>query len=183
MRPIATCFIAGLLLLAAASAAPAADFGFRGIDLHAGASFPSDWDTGVTAGLSVNVGELTRGLYLYPAVFYSQAEQSEDFLFSQIDLEITGLALGAEVRYFLSGEPSGFYFGGGPYLNRLDLELSAVVAGVPIVVEDEADEVGVIGVAGYRLDLGSVSGALEARYNTVSDFDAAQLLLVLGFGG
>jgi hypothetical protein len=174
--------LAGVVAVLAAGPATAADFGFRGVDLHAGLSFPSDWDTGWTVGASVNVGEIVDGLYLYPAVFYSQADDSDTVFGTTIDLEITSLAVGAEVRYFLERELRGFYFGGGAYFNRLEAEAAVRVGPVVGVAKADSDEVGVMGVAGYRLPLGeSFAGAAEIRYNAVSDFDGPSLLLVLGF--
>lgn len=162
--------------------AQAADFGFRGIDLHGGVSLPSDWDSGWIAGVSVNVGEIVDGLYLYPAVFYSQADDSATFLGTRVDLEVTDVAVGAEVRYFLERELRGFYFGGGVYYNRIKAEVAARSGPIVVVVEDETDEASAMGVAGYRLPLGGrISGSLEARYNAVSDFDGPSVLLVLGF--
>ena len=172
----------GFLAVLPAGPAAAADFGFRGVDLHAGPSFPSDWDPGFTVGASVNIGEIVDGLYLYPAIFYSQAEDSETIFGTEIDLEITSLAVGAEVRYFLEQELRGFYFGGGAYLNRLEVEAAVRVGGVVGVATADSDEAGVMGVAGYRMPLGErFAGAAEVRYNAVTDFDGPSLVVVLGF--
>lgn len=174
--------LVGFLVVLTAGPAAAADFGFRGVDLHAGVSFPSDWDTGFTVGASVNIGEIVDGLYLYPAIFYSQAEDSETAFGTTFDLEVTSLAVGAEVRYFLEQDLRGFYFGGGAYLNRLETEVAVRTGPVVGVVTADSDEFGVMGVAGYRLPLGdALSGAAEVRYNAVSDFDGPSLLVVLGF--
>jgi len=179
-----------LALALPAAPAHAAELGFFGVDLHGGATFPNDWDSGPVGGVSVNVAELVDGLYLYPGVFYSKAEDSATFsvapgISSTVDLEITDLALGAEVRYFLAGEPAGWYFGGGAYLNMLKAELGATTFNQRVtVIEEDNDEVGAMGVAGYRLPMGSAfSLGLEARYNLVSDFNGGQLLVTLGFGG
>ncbi len=179
-----------LIFVLAATPVGAADFGFFGAEVHGGLSFPNDWDTGPTGGVSINIAELVDGLYLYPAVFYSQAEDSQTFsaapgVSTTIDLEITDLALGAEVRYFLAGEPAGWYFGGGAYLNMLDAELGATILNQRVtVIEEENDQVGAMGVAGYRFPLGTAfSLGLEARYNAVSDFDGGQVLVTVGFGG
>lgn len=166
----------------------AAEFGYFGIDLHGGVNLPSDWDTGISAGVSVNIGELVDGLYLYPAFFYSQAEESATFnLFGtrfEEDLEVTNLALGAEVRYFLNREPIGWYFGGGAFLNMLSFDSGVTVgAGNRIqIVEVDDDKVGGLGIAGYRSRLGErFSLGLEARYNVVTNFDNGQILVVVGF--
>lgn len=174
-----------LILLAVAfvgTPASAQDFGFRGLDVHAGVSFPSDWDTGWTVGVSANIGEIVDGLYLYPGIFYSQAEESDRFFGTNVDLEVSSLAVGAEVRYFLEQELRGFYFGGGAYLNRIEAEVAVRSGPFVAVADDETDNVGAMGVAGYRMPLGDAfSGAIEARYNAVSDFDGPALVLVLGF--
>jgi hypothetical protein len=64
----------------------------------------------LAGGAAANLWELTDGLYLVPGVFYSTAEQSE----FGVDLKLESLALGAEVRYFLDGEPRGFYSAAAP---------------------------------------------------------------------
>ena len=175
---IAICLMSTLTV----SPASAAEFGYGGLDVHAGVNLPSDWDTGVIFGVSANVAELVPGLYLYPGIFYSTAEDSDTFLNGSIDLDITSLAVGAEVRYFLTRELSGFYFGGGAYLNRIEIEATARVGFVTGVADDETDSVGAMAVAGYRFPLGeNFDGAVEARYNAVSDFDGPSVLFVLGF--
>jgi hypothetical protein len=188
MKKHGAVLLGAVLTILATAPASAAEFGFNGVDLHGGVNLPSDWDTGITAGVSVNIGELVDGLYLYPAVFYSRAEESASFSFLgttfEEDLEVTNLALGAEVRYFLNGEPTGWYFGGGPYLNMLTFEAGVRVgAGDRVqVIEVEDDSVGGMGVAGYRTRMGErFSLGLEARYNVVTDFDNGQILLVIGF--
>lgn len=160
MKKHSAVLLAAVLMILATAPASAAELGFFGIDLHGGVNLPSDWDTGISAGVSVNIGELVDGLYLYPAVFYSQAEESASFSFLgttfEEDLEVTNLALGAEVRYFLNGEPTGWYFGGGPYLNMLTFDAGVRVgAGDRIqIVEVEDESVGGMGVAGYRARMG-----------------------------
>lgn len=182
MRPFIPAVLVLALAMTAGGPATAADFGFRGIDLHGGVSLPSDWDSGWTAGASVNIGEIVDGLYLYPAIFYSQADDSATLFGTRVDLEVTDIAVGAEVRYFLAQELRGFYFGGGAYFNRVNTEAAVRSGPFVVVVEDEADEAGAMGLAGYRLPLGErLSGSLEARYNLVSDFDGPSVLLVLGF--
>ncbi|MFP3939838.1 MAG: hypothetical protein ACLF0P_05980 [Thermoanaerobaculia bacterium] len=170
--------------LAAAAPAGAVDFGFHGMDLHLAASFPSDWDTGPTAGISFNVAELVDGLYLYPGIFYSQAERTDSVPGAgEISLEITTIAVGAEVRYFLDQEQRGFYFGGGAYLNRQDLEsVGRGAFGDVELLSTDQTVAGGMGVAGYRIPLGArTTASLEARYNLVSDFAGPSVGLVLGF--
>lgn len=167
-----------LAICAVAQPAAAADFGFFGLDIRGGATFPTDWDTGYVAGVSVNVARLADGLYLYPAVSYSAADQTEEFFGSSFDLKITDLAVGVEVRYFLDGEPTGFYFGGGPYLNSLDEELVIrPFPGITVKGKASSDEVGAVGVAGYKWR----SFLAEARYSGVSGFNAFQLLVGFSF--
>jgi hypothetical protein len=183
--------IVACALMASMAAVPATaiEFGFFGVDLHGGVNLPSDWDSGFTAGVSVNIAELIDGLYLYPALFYSKAEDSVSFPLLGIgtiehDLEVTDIALGAEVRYFLNGEPAGWYFGGGAFLNMLTYETGATIGtGSRIqVTEVDANKVGGMGVAGYRARMGDrFSLGLEARYNVVTNFNNGQILLVVGF--
>lgn len=171
------------LLLLTPGAAGAADIGFYGAEVRAGVVFPSDWDTGFTVGGSVNLGELTDGLYLYPGVFYSQAEETEGFAGVDVDVEVTSLALGAEVRYFLDGEARGFYFGGGPYLHFLEAEAGATVPpfGRVVTVTVDSEEIGAMGVAGYRFGGARSSFFVEGRYGLVTDFNSAQLLAGFSF--
>jgi hypothetical protein len=170
--------------LAVAGPSEATDLGWSGFEVRGGATFPADWDTGYTLGLSVDLGEITSGLRLYPGISYGTAETSSAVsvvgVRVGIDEEITDLALGAEVRYFFAGEPRGWYVGGGPYIHRQEYEQALVVGGVAGITTIETDAVGVEGVAGY-----SFGGRfnIEARYDTVSNFRAAQLLVGIRFGG
>lgn len=172
-----------LVLLAAIyvpfSPAHAAEFGLYGFDVRAGVVVPTDWDTGFLVGGSVNVGELLDGLYLYPAVTYSTAEDS----FAGIDLEVTDLSLGAEVRYFPAGDPTGWYFGGGPYIHFLEREVGVFFPG-PIPGRGfntiDGEEIGPTAVGGYQF--GADGGLLlEARYSVVSGYDTLQVLAGYSF--
>lgn len=176
-------FLLCMLTLFVALPAAAADFGLRDFEVRGGVIFPSDWDDGYLVGAAVNIGEITSGLYLYPGLAYSNAEETVTFGIPglstvDIDLEVTSLAVGAEVRYFLADEMRGLYFGGGPYVHFLDRELA--VAGRRSSVSTQ--ELGASGVAGYRLSSGGRSSVFaEARYTVVTDFDSAQLLLGISF--
>ncbi len=177
---LALCVFASL----AAAPAAAADLGWRGLEVRGGATFPADWDTGWTVAASADLGEITRGLRLYPGVSYAKAETSETVSFLGVpfgvDQEITTLALGAEVRWFFSRDGGGWYVGGGPYLHRLEYEVAAIAGGVVGKSTVESDSLGIEGVAGY-----SFGGRfnVEARYDTVSNFKGAQLLVGIRFGG
>lgn len=185
--PRTVCVLIALLslpLIGPLTAVPAsaADFGYRGLDLHAGLAFPSSFDDGWIAGVSVNVGEMVPGLYLYPGVFYSKGEKDSSFPDGSVHREASALSVGAEVRYFLNREPVGFYFGGGPYVHRIDSEVAFRNGPVTVGGEDDETSLGAIAVAGYRFDFNeSLSGALEARYNSVSAYDGGSVLFVLGF--
>ena len=174
-----------LLLLAMFTALPAAaaDFGLYGFDVRAGLVIPTDWDTGYLVGASANVAELFDGLYLFPAISYSQAEDSESALGIDFDLEVTNIALGAEVRYFPDGQPRGWYFGGGPYLNLVDREFLVGFGGGgrTRVASVDTEEIGITGVAGYQLGAGDAGLLLEGRYSVVSGYDTAQLLIGYSF--
>jgi hypothetical protein len=167
-----------------ATAAEAADIGWNGLEVRGGVTFPADWDNGWTIGVSADLGEIVDGLRLYPGISYSQADTSDSvILFGQrfgVEEEISDLALGAEVRWYLSGGPDGWYFGGGPYLHRLELEQAVIVGNVVGTATVETDATGIEGVAGY-----SYGGRFnfEARYDTVSAFKGAQLLVGIRFGG
>lgn len=165
-----------------AAPAQAADIGWYGVEVRGGATFPADWDNGWTVAASADLGEIVPGLRLYPGISYAKADRSDSFGPSvDLEQEITTLALGAEVRWFFSRYGSGWYVGGGPYLHRQERDVAAL-AGGGIVVRStvESDSVGIEGVAGY-----SFGGRfnIEARYDTVSNFKGAQLLVGIRFGG
>jgi len=181
-----------LLMLAALLTLPttasAAEFGFFGVEVRGGAIFPEDLDTGYTLGVALNVGQLTDGLYLYPAVVYSEADDSQSFGGpfgnASVDFEITSLAVGAEVRYFPSGAQDGFYFGGGPYFHFLEAKASAAVnAPFPlnVSVNEDSNELGATGVAGYRFSGGRSAFFVEGRYVVVTDFNSGQVLVGFSF--
>lgn len=79
-----------------------------------------------------------------------------------------------------SGDAAGWYLGGGPYLHMLEYEVAARVGGFVVVAEVEDDVVGVQAVAGCAFG-GRFN--VEARYDTVSDFDGARLLVGIRLGG
>lgn len=178
---IVSCLLGGA---AAVPPAQAADLGWHGLEARGGATFPADWDDGWTVAVSADLGEITRGLRLYPGLSYAKADSSESIdvlgVPFRVDQEITTLALGAEVRWFFAGEPRGWYVGGGPYLHRLEYEQAVIVGNVVGTSTVETDSVGIEGVAGY-----SFGGRfnVEARYDTVSNFKGAQLLVGIRFGG
>jgi hypothetical protein len=175
---LAGCVVAIL----AAAPAPAADLGWHGLEVRGGMTFPADWDQGYTVATSADLGEIVTGLRLYPGVSYSQADTSQSFGFGvEVEQEITTLALGAEVRWFFSRDGGGWYVGGGPYLHRLEYEVASLVGGGVVAKGTiETDSLGIEGVAGY-----SFGGRfnVEARYDTVSNFKGAQLLVGIRFGG
>jgi hypothetical protein len=174
---IAGAFISAAIL--GASSMSAAAFAFGGVDLRGGIAIPSEWDNGTTFGVSVEVGELTNGLYLYPAVRYSIAEETESLFGIDLGLEVTDLALGAEVRYFPAMEQRGWYFGGGVYAHFLDHEFR-VGSGTSSV---STEQIGPGGVVGYRWKWNNVSFFTEARYDLADVFDRAEVLIGNGFGG
>jgi hypothetical protein len=185
MRRIQSLILPCLLgMVATTVPAEAADLGWHGLEVRGGATFPADWDDGWTVAVSADLGEITRGLRLYPGLSYAKADTSESIdLFGlpfRVDQEISTLALGAEVRWFFAGEPRGWYVGGGPYLHRLEYEQAVIVGNAIGTSSVESDSLGVEGVAGYSF--GSRCN-VEARYDTVSNFKGAQLLVGLRFGG
>lgn len=175
-----------LATVAAVAAAPAAatDLGWYGLEVRGGVVVPAEWDTGYAVAASADLGELAPGLRLYPGVGYSQADTSDSVsVFGTpftVDQEVTSLEIGAEVRWFPSRYGSGWYFGGGPYLHRLEYEQAAILGGIAVTAEFESDEVGVQAVAGYSLG-GRFN--VEARYDAVSIFDGVRLLVGIRFGG
>lgn len=145
----------------------AAEIGLSGFELRAGVTSPDAFDTGLSVGANLDLGEVYDQLRLYPGLFYSTA--STDFFGEDLDVDV--LAAGAEVRYFLEPDLSGWYFGGGPYLHDYSYSISGVDLG-------GASTVGVVGVAGYNFDplLG-----IEGRFNT--GFQHFAILATFRFGG
>jgi len=163
------CCVAAVLLLFPAAGASALEVG--AFEVRGGITLPSNWDTGFTVGAAVDLGELwLDNLHLYPGLSYQVAEDSLSLGFgTSFDVEISSIALGAEVRYFPRSDQSGWYFGGGPYLHFVDREFGSGGS----VVSADSQELGLTGVAGYRLG-GGLFG--EGRYMVVSNFNQAQLL-------
>lgn len=167
--------IAVLATLLAATPSGAADLGFRGLGVQAGATSASDWDTGYEVTLHADFGTITRGLYLQPSLSYRTASGSDDFLGLEIDRDLTVLALGADVLWYPARERRGWYVGGGAYLHRIDYEI--------LGISQEADRVGAAAIGGYDVPLGGLTGFAEARYHLVSGFNTLQLGVGVRFGG
>lgn len=166
----------GLVCVGALAATPVrGDLGFAGIDIRGGLNSSSDWDEGTTFGLSIDLGEITNGLSLHPGLIWSEASRTDDFFGFSFDSSIEDLAIGAELRYFLSKDGDGFYFGGGPYAHKVKQAFESA--------EADTTSIGAIGVAGYRWQGSSAAFFAEARYNVVSDFNGLWVLVGVGFGG
>lgn len=168
-----------LILVGLASSAGAAELGLEGWDLRAGVALPSDWDQGTTFGVSLDLGRLTSGLYLYPAVRYSSAKATESIFGFDFDLNVKDTAVGAEVRYFPAHERKGWYFGGGGYMHFLDYDVAAGGGKASATTQ----EVGPGGVAGYRWAREKTSFFVEARYDLAGTFDRGEVLVGVAFGG
>lgn len=167
--------VVAILLLLPVARASAIELG--AFEVRGGITLPSNWDTGFTIGAAVDLGEVwVDRLHLYPGLSYQFAEESVSFFGTSVDLEASSIALGAEVRYFLESSRDGWYFGGGPYVHFVDREVAG--GGVRTVVTDDSQELGITGVAGYRLP-GGLFG--EGRYMTVSGFNQAQVLVGFSF--
>lgn len=176
MQPVA-CMI---LVVSTAHPLAAADFGLENFDLRGGVAMPSDWDRGISFGVSAEIARLLPGLYLSPGIRYSRAEDSTSFFGISIDTEITDLAVGAEVRYFLSKQPKGWYFGGGVYAHKLDYE-TAVLG---LRVDRDEIRIGPAGVGGYRWlpsDTSRFAIFAEGRYDQADVFDRGEILLGVSF--
>ena len=118
-----------------------------------------------------------------PGLFYSRTGTEETFFGAKASLDLEDVAIGAEVRYSLNRGSSGFYFGGGPYAHRVTSESAVSVFGTSYgTVSVDSTRVGAIGVAGYRWQASSFALFAEARYNAVTDFNGAWLLIGIGFG-
>lgn len=170
-------FALALILTAAPPAQAQPDgFGLAGFDLRFGALVPlDDWDNGFLVGGSVNAAEMSEGVYLFPSASFSRVSRSE----GQADVTLTDYAFGLETRHFPSGSPQGWFYGGGPSLHLLDLELGASGRSFG---EASTQEVGATVVLGYALGGGESGLNVEGRGSWVSGFNSVQLLVGYRFG-
>lgn len=174
-----TFFALSFLLIA--SSTQAAEFGLFNFDVRGGFVVEDALDNGYVLGVSANVAELTDGLFLYPALTYGEVDIGFDPFFGR-NREVTSLALGLEVRYFLSQERQGWYFGGGPYLHFIERD-TLVPRVFPTtdpfdfrVERRDEEEFGPMGVAGYQFGQDGRGWLVELRASGVSSFDGFQLL-------
>ncbi|KAB2965158.1 MAG: outer membrane beta-barrel protein [Thermoanaerobaculia bacterium] len=174
-------FVLAATFLVAVRPATASEIGFNGVGVSGGVVMPVHWDTGQQLSVHVDLGTLTRGLYLQPSASYWRATGSDtissgvpfipDITF---DREMTNLALGADVLWYPADERRGWYVGGGAYINRVEYEIFGGK------LTDE--RVGGNAIGGYDFSLGGGSAFVEARYHVLSGFNTAQLGLGFRFG-
>jgi hypothetical protein len=172
-----------LAAVVATATSAAADVRFSSFDLHGGVNRPSGWDGGTTFGVSANLIELKRGLWIAPALFRSTMDRPGGDGILGIDLDQTVLSLGAELRWYPSRQQSGLYFGGGVFLNRIDQDSTFRVGTVSDTLSTSSESIGAMGLAGLRL--GRPDGAaflLEARYALLSGGNTLHLLGGVSFG-
>lgn len=167
-----------ILLLALSSFSFAAGLGFNGVAAHAGLILPSEdgLKTGFGFGAKANMGELTDGLTLLPLVFY-HIPGSE---FDGVDFSV--LIIGADVQY---GVNKDMYVGGGLHYNNksYDVKVTNPFTGQTSSQSDSQGDIGFALLAGYRLMLGTMPAAIEARYGIVKDYNHLEIGLDVFFGG
>jgi hypothetical protein len=181
-KSLSLCLAIAGALLAAGNPAAGVDVRFATLDLHGGTNEPSNWDGGSTFGLSANLVELERGLWLAPALFYSSMGRDLE-AFQTVEIDRTTLALGAELRWYPSRQAAGLYLGAGAFLTRVDESTSVSMGPIETTLETSGEHLGAMGVAGFRFG-GASSTALfvEARYALVPGGDTFHFLGGLSFG-
>ncbi len=180
LRRVALAFVLSLTLV---SSAQAAELGWKGFELRVGVSFGEDLDTGFGLGGALNFGEIMDGLFLYPGFLISGGDGSAEVevplspIFPPVTLEtereVRVSAVGAEVRYFPSGEEIGFFVGGGPYLFTVTTRDSVSDGSIEFDMEERSRSIGLSAVAGYRF--GDRVG-LEIRFDGASSVSTLQVL-------
>ena len=91
----------------------------------------------------------------------------------------TDYTFGLETRHFPSGEPRGWFYGGGPQLHLIDL---AAGSGGQTFGEASTQEIGATVILGYALGGGESGLNLEGRGSYVSGFNSVQLMVGYRFG-
>jgi hypothetical protein len=166
------------IIAALSSFSFAQELGFHGVAAHAGLILPQEdgLETGFGFGAKVNMGEITQGLTLLPVLFY-HIPGSES---SALDFSV--LIIGADVQYAVNND---VYVGGGLHYNNksVEFEYTNPFTGQKSTTDDSEGDIGLAILAGYKLALGTLNAAIEARYGIVSDYNHLEIGLDVFFGG
>ena len=162
------------LSMSLATFSNAGELGFNGVGVGGGVLLPSEdgLETGFGFGVKVNMGEITDGLTLMPLVQYHLPGSEFDAI------DFSALVIGADAQY---GVNENVYAGGGLAYYNKSVEIDF---GPPIGTRDDSEgDIGFSILAGYKLMLGSMKAAIEARYNIVTDYNHIMIGLDVFFGG
>jgi hypothetical protein len=145
-------------------------YGLERVGIHGGFVFPENWGTGFNIGLSLDFGEMAKQVYFVPKLTYWHA--------SKDSIEMSNLALAADLIYFPFVEREGVYVGTGISYNFLSWEYY-YKSYAPIVTENlaqtEDTRIGFYPLVGYIYKINQIALIGELKYNLISDFDTIQL--------
>ena len=159
--------------------ASAQKLGYNGFSVHGNLVFPEDHNLGFGAGGSVNMGELSDGLYLLPnANFWTATWDKFD------DGRSTDIAIAGDVRYYLDRKPRGVYFGGGLSINFMSFsyDFTNPFTNETVSYDDSETKIGFHPLAGYVFDLSGTQAFVEAKYLIISDWNTFMISFGAMFG-
>lgn len=178
-------FVIILVVVFAVLPASAQKLGYNGFSVHGNLVFPEDHNLGFGAGGSVNMGELSDGIYLIPnANFWTASWDVFD------DGRSTNIAIAGDVRYYLDRKPQGAYFGGGLSINFLSFSYDytgPVWTGTGYTnqtqtYDDSETKIGFHPLAGYVFELSGTQVFVEAKYLLISDWNTFKISFGAIFG-
>ena len=132
---------------------------------------------GFQGGVNIHLVEVTKGIYLNTGLAYWTASEETD---GGSELTYSNISIAPDIRYYVDGEESGFFIGGGLSINLLNIkgEVSKTVSGpaggymiTTWVVEYDETEIGFHPVIGYLFNLGDLRAFVEGKYNLITDFN------------
>jgi len=134
-------------------------------------SFADESFGGLAFGAVANLGELTQGLSLYPSVTYAMGSKN--------DVDVSDLAINANVKYSFKAEGFTPYVGGGIGLNIVSVTTPAITVpffGTVGGGSESETRIGINLLGGAEMKLGNMTGFAQFGYNLVSDFNHFQIL-------
>jgi len=169
--------IVGVMLLSGAGFAQGIQF--NSITPRIGIILPSSpWNTGFLLGAEADLGLNVNNIDFVPVISYWHTGKTI-IAGNSIDLSLSNFQIGADARYNLDTVTNGFYAGVGLFLNFIASERYNNLASS---VSSRTDsKIGMGFLAGYHLDLSSMPGVVQARYNVISGLNTIELSLGIAF--
>ena len=163
----------------------AQSLGLKTITVKGGLILPeSPWDTGFLAGVEADMGEIANGFTLVPIATYWSSGYTYTYSTSY-DLSLSNFQVGADVHYSLEKVTNvkGLYAGGGLAFNILTTEFPTYNYNTFTLEtgSDTSTKLGIALLAGYNLQLGSMAGVVQGRYNIIDGLDTIELTLGILF--